>query len=212
MTYPLAEAAQAESELRDAAAVRSWRASEGGAEPVLPDEAIVAAIRARRSVRRFGSDPLPRDEVADLLAWSEGPIPADAPSVVTQLVTVAAVEGLEPGVYDAELNLLDARDEGELRAASGLRGDGAGPSRAGRVRVWQMADLEQVVADLGDRGYRWAQLEAGIRAGPAADRRVHARLGRRRLDVLRRGGLEAAWDGSVADAHGRDRAARAGRP
>jgi hypothetical protein len=31
--------------------------------------------------------------------------------------------------------------------------------------VWQMADLEQVVADLGDRGYRWALLEAGIRAG-----------------------------------------------
>jgi nitroreductase len=165
VTYPLAEAAQAGSELRDTAAVRSWRASEGGAEPVLPDEALVTAIRARRSVRQFGSDPLPRDEVADLLAWSEGPIPADAPSVVTQLVTVAAVEGLEPGVYDADLNLLEARDEGELRAASGFAAmEQDHPARAA-FDVWQMADLEQVVAELGDRGYRWAQLEAGIRAG-----------------------------------------------
>jgi hypothetical protein len=38
------------------------------------------------------------------------------------------------------------------------------PARAA-FDVWQMADLEQLVADLGDRGYRWAQLEAGIRAG-----------------------------------------------
>jgi nitroreductase len=165
VTFPLAEAVQAESELRDAAAVRTWRTAEGGAEPVLSDADLVAAIRARRSVRRFGSDPLPRNEVAELLAWSEGPIPADVPSVVTQLVTVAAVEGLEPGVYDAELNLLDARDEGELRAASGFAAMEQGHPARASFDVWQMADLDQVVADLGDRGYRWAQLEAGIRAG-----------------------------------------------
>ncbi len=28
-----------------------------------------------------------------------------------------------------------------------------------------MADVEGVIERLGDRGYRWAQLEAGIRAG-----------------------------------------------
>jgi hypothetical protein len=33
------------------------------------------------------------------------------------------------------------------------------------VNVFQLADLESVVGELGDRGYRWAQLEAGIRAG-----------------------------------------------
>ena len=31
--------------------------------------------------------------------------------------------------------------------------------------VWQMADLSGRDRRLGDRGYRWAQLEAGIRAG-----------------------------------------------
>ena len=165
MTYPLAEAAQAESELRDAAAVRSWRASEGGAEPVLPDEALVAAIRARRSVRRFGSDPLPRDEVADLLAWSEGPIPADAPSVVTHSSPWPRSRVSSPVCTTRELKLIEARDEGELRAASGFAAMEQDHPAQAAFDVWQMADLEQVVADLGDRGYRWAQLEAGIRAG-----------------------------------------------
>jgi hypothetical protein len=33
------------------------------------------------------------------------------------------------------------------------------------VNVFQLGDLEAIVERLGDRGYRWAQLEAGIRAG-----------------------------------------------
>src|SRR6476469_1859171 len=49
--------------------------------------------------------------------WTEAPIPADAQSVVRQLVTVAAVDGLEPGIYDADLNLVARRDERELREA-----------------------------------------------------------------------------------------------
>jgi nitroreductase len=165
VTYPLAEGAQAESGLRDGEAVRAWRGLEGGAEPLLPEAELVAAIRARRSVRRYASEPLARDDVAELLAWSEGPIPADVPSVVTQFVTVAAVDGLEPGVYDADLKLIEAREEGELRAASGFAAMEQDHPAQAAFDVWQMADLERVVSDLGDRGYRWAQLEAGIRAG-----------------------------------------------
>jgi hypothetical protein len=37
--------------------------------------------------------------------------------------------------------------------------------RDAAVNVFQLADVADVVARLGDRGYRWAQLEAGIRAG-----------------------------------------------
>jgi nitroreductase len=165
VTFPLAAAAQSESELGDLDAVRAWRAAPGAAEPVLEEAELVAAIRARRSARRYGPEPLPREEVAGLLAWSEAPIPADAPSVVRQLVTVAAVEGLEPGVYDAELNLIQTRGEAELRAASGFAAmEQEHPAQAA-FDVWQMADLPRIVAELGDRGYRWAQLEAGIRAG-----------------------------------------------
>jgi nitroreductase len=165
VSFPLAESVQAASALEDLGSVRAWRARVGGSEPRLAREELLAGMRSRRSVRRYGADPLPRGEVAGLLGWSESPIPADAPSVVRQLVTVAAVEGLAPGVYDAELKLLHERDEDELRAAAGFAAMEQDHPRLAAVNVWQVADLEAVVERLGDRGYRWAQLEAGIRAG-----------------------------------------------
>lgn len=165
MSFPLAESVQAASAFDDLDAVRAWRAPVGASEQRLSGDELRAGIRRRRSVRAYGTDPLPRDEVAELLAWSEAPIPADAPSVVRQLVTVTAVEGLAPGVYDTELNLLQERDEDELRAAAGFAAMEQDHPRLAAVNVWQMADLDDVVARLGDRGYRWAQLEAGVRAG-----------------------------------------------
>jgi len=80
-------------------------------------------------------------------------------------VLVAAVDGLEPGVYDARLERLDARDETKLRDQVGFAAMEQDHPRDAAVNVFQLADLDEVVARLGDRGYRWAQLEAGIRAG-----------------------------------------------
>jgi hypothetical protein len=165
MTFPLAEEAQAASGLGDLDAVRAWRAPADGSEPSLARDELLAGIRRRSSVRAYGAEPLAREEFFDLLAWSEAPIPADAPSVVTQFVTVAAVEGLEPGLYDAALTLLEARDERELREQSGFAAMEQDHPKLAAANVWQMADLEAVVDQLGERGYRWAQLEAGIRAG-----------------------------------------------
>jgi SagB-type dehydrogenase family enzyme len=164
-TFPLALRAHEASSLSDADAVRTWRAPHSEQEPRLDRAALVRAIRRRRSVRAYSDKALPRDELAGLLAWSEAAIPADAPSVVRQLVTVAAVEELEPGVYDAELNLLAARDERELRKAAGFAAMEQEHPRDAAVNVFQLGDLDAIVARLGDRGYRWAQLEAGIRAG-----------------------------------------------
>jgi len=165
VSFPLAEAAHAAGALGDADAVRAWRSEADGEEPRLDREALAGAIRRRTSVRRYSSGALPRAELTELLAWSEAPVPADAPRVVRQLVTVAAVEGLEPGVYDAQLNLLHAREEAELREAIGFAAMEQDHPRDAAVNVFQMADIGAVVERLGDRGYRWAQLEAGIRAG-----------------------------------------------
>ena len=165
MTFPLARRAHASSVLDDADAVAEWRTPYPGEEPRLDREQLANAMRRRRSVRTYASGPLPRHELAELLRWSEAPIPADAPSVVRQLVTVAAVEGLEPGIYDAELNLIAPRDEQELREAAGFAAMEQEHPRNAAVNVFQMADLDAIVARLGERGYRWAQLEAGIRAG-----------------------------------------------
>jgi SagB-type dehydrogenase family enzyme len=163
--FGLAEAAHAAGALGDAEAVRAWRVDPAGDEPKLSRDALVGAIRRRGSVRSFSAEPLPRDEVAELLAWSEAPIPADAAPVARQWVTVNAVEGLEPGIYDARLNLVRPVPEAELRDSSGFAAMEQDHPRLGAFDVWQMADLEDVSARLGDRGYRWAQLESGIRAG-----------------------------------------------
>jgi nitroreductase len=164
-SYPLAEAAHAAGGLAGAEAVRAWRAEIDGDEPGLDRQALGEAIRRRRSVRTYAPAPLPLDELRELLRWSEAPIPADAPRVVRQVVTVAAVEGLEPGIYDAELGLLAARDEADLRAGVGFAAMEQEHPRDAAVNVFQLGDLDAIVARLGERGYRWAQLEAGIRAG-----------------------------------------------
>jgi nitroreductase len=165
VSYPLAEAAQAASEFHDLEVVRAWRTPSEESEPKLPREELLAAIRRRSSVRRYADTPLAREAFAELLAWSEAPIPADVTRVVRQLVAVAAVEGLETGIYDAQLNLLHPRAEDELRAAVGFAAMEQEHPRIAAANVFQVADVEDVVARLGERGYRWAQLEAGIRAG-----------------------------------------------
>ncbi len=165
MTFPLARRAHTSSVLRGAEAVAEWRTLQPVEEPRLDREQLANAMRRRRSVRTYASTPLPRDELAELLRWSDAPIPADAPPVVRQVVTVAAVEGLEPGIYDAELNLLAPRDERELREAAGFAAMEQEHPRDAAVNVFQVGDLDAIVERLGDRGYRWAQLEAGIRAG-----------------------------------------------
>ena len=163
--FPLAGRAHGASSLADEESVRAWRTPSTAEEPIHDRDQLADAMRRRRSVRTYADRPLPREELAGLLRWSEAPIPADAPPVVRQLVTVAAVEGLEPGVYDAELNLIASRDEHELREAVGFAAMEQEHPRDAAVNVFQVGDLEAIVERLGDRGYRWAQLEAGIRAG-----------------------------------------------
>ena len=163
--FPLAGRAHGASMLADEAAVRAWRTAPAGEEPKLDRDRLADAMRRRRSVRTYADRPLPREELAELLRWSEAPIPADAPPVVRQLVTVAAVAGLEPGVYDADLNLVAPRAEHQLREAVGFAAMEQEHPRDAAVNVFQLGDLDAIVERLGDRGYRWAQLEAGIRAG-----------------------------------------------
>jgi hypothetical protein len=164
-SYPLADAAHEASSFADADEVREWRRPVSASEPMLDRDALAHAIRRRRSVRRYAQTPLPLEALRELLSWSEAPIPADAPSVVRQAVTVASVEDLRPGIYEAALSLVSARDQQELRTAVGFAAMEQEHPRDAAVNVFQLGDLDAIEARLGPRGYRWAQLEAGIRAG-----------------------------------------------
>ena len=78
-----------------------------------------------------------------------------------------AVEGLQPGAYffDVGRRTLEVLELGDFRARAAhlaldqqLAGDAA-------VAVFFLADLERCLGRLGNRGYRAAQLEAGILGG-----------------------------------------------
>ncbi len=166
--YPEAYAAHRASSLRSPEEVRAFRAAAG--EPSSPPPTLSLAeldrvIARRGSTRAFARTPIPGDDLRFLLGVACGSIPADFPPLTEALVVVHAVSGLAPGVYrlgDGELVCL--REGSDRRLTGFLCLEQELGERAAAV-VFFMADLEEVVARLGERGYRAAQLEGGIRAG-----------------------------------------------
>lgn len=127
-----------------------------------------SAILHRRSTRRFNGGSILLKEAEDMLRFAfraPGPIPASpllAPGMLGLHLAVFAVDGLEPGIYalDASLarSLVKAGDfRGDLHALS-LGQDIASDCAFALVYT---ADMEALVSAYGDRGYRYACLDAG---------------------------------------------------
>jgi SagB-type dehydrogenase family enzyme len=168
--FPLAGRVHAASSLATAEEVERWRAAAAGGEAPEPEppwpERLEPVLRRRGSTRDFASGPVPAGDLASILARAFEPIPADA-APLTHLYGIAnRVDGLGPGTFRFEppdgLRLLR---EGDFRRHAGyLVLEQALGSRAAATMFF-MADLDDVLGRLGGRGYRWAQLEAGIRVG-----------------------------------------------
>ena len=137
-----------------------------------------SVLRRRGSTREFSLQPVGRGQLATVLAKALGPIPADLDPCNEAFVIVHNVEGLEPGAYR-----FDPPDKFELLRAGDFRLEAAHlvldqPLGAlSAATVFFTADLDAVVARHGDRGYRWALLEAGIRTGRVYLGAVAERLG-----------------------------------
>jgi SagB-type dehydrogenase family enzyme len=138
-----------------------------GVERVGPaGEELERVLRRRGSVREFALEPIPRPDLAAVLGEALAPIPADMPPYAETYLVVNAVEGVESGTYRFE-----APDSFELLRAGSFRRE-AGflvleqelGARAAAT-IFFLADLDRVLSEQGERGYRWAQLEAGIRTG-----------------------------------------------
>ncbi len=167
--YPDAYALHAASSLAAVEEVRRFRGSGTGAEQE-PDwpwgESLEEVLRRRGSVRRFAPDAVPAAELAALLAHAMGPIPCDFPST-TQVYAIAnAAGGLAPGVHRfVPPDRWELLREGSFRRQAGYLCLEQPLGALAAATVFLMADLEAVLGRLGARGYRMAQLEAGIRAG-----------------------------------------------
>ena len=138
----------------------------------IPAEPIEDVIQRRASTRRFARKAMPFTEVSTILDRATQGIPADfLASGGGQLNDIYAivnrVEGVPPGAYfvrreDHSMELLRPGEFSEKAAYLTLGQDLGGDAC---VTFFFMADLGLVMDAYGPRGYRLAQMEAGVIGG-----------------------------------------------
>jgi len=182
--FPLITQAQRAGDLATAEQVTAWRATQGATPTAAPDtadppakapaEPIESVILRRGSTRRMRRGTVPTDVLRWPLTVAARGFAADAvppgTSPLIHQVAVHAVEGVPPGFYgwvDGAPRRHRAASESEVRERSAhmcldqpLGGDSA-------YTDFISADLDRVLDGYGDRGYRLAQLAAGVAAGRA---------------------------------------------
>jgi SagB-type dehydrogenase family enzyme len=178
ITFPLITEAQRAGALSDDGAVADWRRHAVDGSPVrrsvdpptgAADDTIEAVVLRRGSTRIFRPDTAPRP----LLDWGMGaaarPVPADfvvdGTTLLEHNLAVHGIESVEPGAYrwrDGDLELVRPGPfrplTQQLTLDQPLGGDSA-------YTAFHSAHLDAVLGALGARGYRVAQLEAGIVSG-----------------------------------------------
>jgi SagB-type dehydrogenase family enzyme len=127
-----------------------------------------ATIMARGSTRQFSDEPITIEELSTALHAATREVAADVPAGLVDLyVNVHAVTGLASGAYvyrrgEHGLELLKAGDFRRDSAFLCLEQALGGTSSA---TVFFLADLATLLARFGNRGYRLANLEAGLAGG-----------------------------------------------
>jgi SagB-type dehydrogenase family enzyme len=143
----------------------SFRAGPAGS----PTDGLEAVIRRRGSARVFGPGAIPAPVLASILDAATRGMLTDLPSPALRLtvpyLVANAVEGLAPGAYRYRDGAFEVLREGHFRRQAGylcleqrLGADAA-------ATLFLMTDLDDTLDQWGDRGYRLAQLEAGVVAG-----------------------------------------------
>jgi SagB-type dehydrogenase family enzyme len=132
-------------------------------------DTVEDVLRRRGSARRFGTAPMPAEVFVDVLDRATGGVPTDyAPDgshLIEPYLVVNRVEGLERGAYvwrGGELHLLR---EGDFRADAAFLCLDQRLGGTSAATMFLMTDLRATLDRLGARGYRAAQLEAGIVGG-----------------------------------------------
>lgn len=136
-----------------------------------PPVSLAEIILRRGSTRRFARQSVSLGQLSSILRASSGSIPLDFlpqdKTLIDFYLVANAVKNLLAGSYffDRASKSLVQLKEGQLRTMSAylcLEQPLFGDASAG---LFLMADLGHVMSTLGDRGYRAAQFEAGLRAG-----------------------------------------------
>jgi nitroreductase len=162
--YPLIWRTHEAGALATSRAVRDWRTTPGPVAEPDYGERLEDLVERRRSTRRFATTPLPRRSFDAVLEAASAPLSVDFLPLAMPVVIVNRVEGLAAGAYSpgAELSLIKAGDFRSKATYLALDQPAAGDAA---FTLYFVASLELVLASHGERGYRAAQLEAGVRGG-----------------------------------------------
>ena len=178
--YPVMREMHRSTWLETAQEVTAWRemarcfekpdepAAEGiNLEPVPASDPIKEVIRRRGSSRRFRRDPITFQQFSTILDRSRQPILTDFPAINDIYAVVNAVDGLTPGAYffDTRRCTLVPQKRGDFRDRATYLALGQDLAGDAAASVFFLADLEQCLASMGNRGYRAVQFEAGILGG-----------------------------------------------
>jgi SagB-type dehydrogenase family enzyme len=186
--YPLIEELHQFSTLSSPESVRAWRAKDfpsikigkQGEEYRLapldvqdyPKKSIEEVILKRGSSRRFKPEAISLEDLSTMFQVATQGFPKDWGAgdrgfLNDLFIIVHAVEGLPAGAYrldphNGHLNLLG---EGNFRRHSAHLCLGQRLGGSASATVYYIADLELILEKYGNRGYRLAQMEAGITGG-----------------------------------------------
>ena len=136
-----------------------------------PKSSLAEVILQRGSTRRFARSPITLSQLSTILRTSTGTIPRDylpdSGALIEAYFIANAVEGLAPGsyFYAIEQKSLEQLKQGEQRQMSAYLCLGQPLFGDASAVFFLMTRLQDVLAALGNRGYRAAQLEGGIVAG-----------------------------------------------
>ena len=142
-----------------------------GAEQA-PTQAVEKVILRRGSSRKFSHDPISFNQLSTLLVHALRPIPFDVTSAdngpLTQAyIVVNNVKGLASGkyAYHHDHEGFERLEAGVFRAQAGKLALDQNLGADASVNIYFLTGLRSALEDLGNRGYRFAQLEASISAG-----------------------------------------------
>ena len=136
-----------------------------------PGASIEAVIERRGSTRRFARKPISLSDLSTMLDRATRGIPIDCLDRGAQLndlyLIVNRVEGLDSGAYfyrrgKKAIEPIKLGDFSEKASYLTLEQELGGDAS---VTIFFLADLNSVLQTFGNRGYRAAQLEAGIIGG-----------------------------------------------
>jgi SagB-type dehydrogenase family enzyme len=188
LNFPAIRDMHTASSLPDAGAVAAWRSTpphlarpapigsltalQPFAEGELPSDPIEKVIVRRGSNREFAREAISFRQLSTALDRALRGLNADfLGSPTTRLndayLIVNAVEGLAPGayVYHRERQALELLKAGNFRTTAGYLALHQDLAADASVAIFFLADLPPILASLGNRGYRAAQLDASLAAG-----------------------------------------------